>query len=85
MDEPLEGLAPVVVDAVLAGIETLRSDDEIAILLVEQHAKLALGVCAKAMVLDRGRVVYDGDSAPLLAAPDKLSTLMGIDVRQTSH
>ena len=85
MDEPLEGLAPVVVDAVLAGIETLRRDDEVAILLVEQHARLALGVCARAMVLDRGRVVYDGDSGPLLAEPDRLSTLMGIDVRQTGR
>ena len=81
MDEPLEGLAPVIVDAVLAGIEKLRREDDVAILLVEQHAKLALGVCAKAMVLDRGRVVYDGDSAPLLADADKLSQLMGIDRR----
>jgi branched-chain amino acid transport system ATP-binding protein len=81
MDEPLEGLAPVIVDAVLAGIDKLRRDDDVAILLVEQHAKLALGVCARAMVLDRGRVVYDGDSAPLLAAPDKLAALMGIEGR----
>ncbi len=81
MDEPLEGLAPVIVDAVLAGIEKLRHDDDVAILLVEQHAKLALGVCAQAMVLDRGRVVYDGDSAPLFADPDKLSQLMGIEGR----
>ncbi len=81
MDEPLEGLAPVIVDAVLAGIDRLRRDDDVAILLVEQHAKLALGVCAKAMVLDRGRVVYDGDSAPLLADPAKLSQLMGVEGR----
>jgi branched-chain amino acid transport system ATP-binding protein len=81
MDEPLEGLAPVIVDAVLAGIEKLRRDDDVAILLVEQHAKLALGVCARAMVLDRGRVVYDGDSAALLADPGKLSALMGIEGR----
>jgi len=81
MDEPLEGLAPVIVDAVLAGIEKLRRDDEVAIILVEQQAKLALGVCDQAMVLDRGRVVYAGDSAPLLAAPDRLAALMGIEGR----
>jgi branched-chain amino acid transport system ATP-binding protein len=81
MDEPLEGLAPVIVDAVLAGIDRLRRDDDVAIVLVEQHAKLALGVCARAMVLDRGRVVYDGESAPLLADPGKLSALMGIEGR----
>jgi branched-chain amino acid transport system ATP-binding protein len=81
MDEPLEGLAPVIVDAVLAGIEKLRRDDDVAILLVEQHAKLALGVCPQAMVLDRGRVVYDGASAPLLADPNRLAALMGIEGR----
>jgi branched-chain amino acid transport system ATP-binding protein len=81
MDEPLEGLAPVIVDVVLAGIERLRQEDEVAILLVEQHAKLALGVCQRALVLDRGRAVYAGDSATLLAAPDRLSSLMGIEGR----
>jgi branched-chain amino acid transport system ATP-binding protein len=81
MDEPLEGLAPVIVDVVLAGIERLRQEDSVAILLVEQHAKLALGVCQSAMVLDRGRVVYAGDSAALLAAPDRLSALMGVEGR----
>lgn len=81
MDEPLEGLAPVIVDVVLAGIERLRREDDVAIILVEQHAKLALGVCMRAMVLDRGRVVYDGASAALLADPDKLSQLMGIEGR----
>ncbi|HEY5210954.1 MAG TPA: ABC transporter ATP-binding protein [Stellaceae bacterium] len=81
MDEPLEGLAPVIVDAVLAGIDKLRRDDDVAIILVEQQAKLALGVCDQAMVLDRGRVVYAGDSAPLLAAPDRLAALMGIEGR----
>jgi branched-chain amino acid transport system ATP-binding protein len=81
MDEPLEGLAPVIVDAVLAGIDRLRRDDDVAIVLVEQQAKLALGVCAKAMVLDRGRVVYDGAAAPLLADADQLAALMGIEGR----
>ncbi|MGH6988705.1 MAG: ABC transporter ATP-binding protein [Stellaceae bacterium] len=83
MDEPLEGLAPVVVDVVLAGIERLSREDEVAIILVEQHAKLALAAAQRAMVLDRGRVVYTGDSATLLAAPDRLSALMGVEGRGT--
>jgi branched-chain amino acid transport system ATP-binding protein len=84
MDEPLEGLAPVIVDVVLAGIERLRREQAVAILLVEQHAKLALGVAARAMVLDRGRVVYSGDSATLLAAPDRLVQLMGVEGRRAN-
>jgi branched-chain amino acid transport system ATP-binding protein len=43
MDEPLEGLAPVIVDALLAGLDRLKQEDELALLVVEQHAKLALG------------------------------------------
>ncbi len=81
MDEPLEGLAPVIVDAVLAGIERLRREDEAAILLVEQHARLALGVAERAMVLDRGKVVYEGDSRALLREPERLSALMGVEGR----
>ena len=42
MDEPLEGLAPVIVDALLAGLDRLKREDELAMLLVEQHARLAL-------------------------------------------
>ena len=78
MDEPLEGLAPVIVDAVLAGIERLKREDDAAILLVEQHAKLALGIADAAIVLDRGKVVYAGDSKPLLDSPERLSALMGL-------
>ena len=81
MDEPLEGLAPVIVDAVLAGIERLKREDDAAILLVEQHAKLALGIAETAVLLDRGRVVYAGDSKSLLEAPDRLSALMGVERR----
>ncbi|HYM04190.1 MAG TPA: ABC transporter ATP-binding protein [Stellaceae bacterium] len=78
MDEPLEGLAPVIVDVVLKGIERLRNEDELAILLVEQHARLALSVTERAIVLDRGKVVHDGDSRDLLDAPERLAALMGV-------
>jgi branched-chain amino acid transport system ATP-binding protein len=83
MDEPLEGLAPVIVDAVLAGIEKLKREDEAAILLVEQHARLALGAADRAIVLDRGRIVHEGDSRILLDQPERLSALMGIEGRAT--
>jgi len=45
---------------------------------VEQHARLALEFAPRAVVLDRGRVVYDGGSRPLLDDPDRLSALIGV-------
>jgi branched-chain amino acid transport system ATP-binding protein len=78
MDEPLEGLAPVIVEAVLKGIERLKREDDLAILLVEQHARIALEYAEPAIVLDRGRIVHAGESRPLLAAPERLAALMGV-------
>jgi branched-chain amino acid transport system ATP-binding protein len=78
MDEPLEGLAPVIVEVVLAGLGRLRREDDLAILLVEQHARIALEFAAGAIVLDRGRIVYAGSSRALLDAPERLGTLMGV-------
>jgi branched-chain amino acid transport system ATP-binding protein len=78
MDEPLEGLAPVIIDVVLNSIERLKREDDLGILLVEQHARIALEHTEKAIVLDRGRIVHYGDSEPLRAAPERLATLMGV-------
>jgi branched-chain amino acid transport system ATP-binding protein len=78
MDEPLEGLAPVIVETVLAGLDRLKREDELAILLVEQHARIALDFSEQAIVLDRGRVVHEGPSRALLDAPDRLAALMGV-------
>jgi branched-chain amino acid transport system ATP-binding protein len=78
MDEPLEGLAPVVVDLVLAGMDRLKQEEDFAILLVEQHARIALAFAEDALVLDRGRVVHAGPSRPLLEAPERLASLMGV-------
>jgi branched-chain amino acid transport system ATP-binding protein len=78
MDEPLEGLAPVIVDALLAGLDRLKREDDLAFLLVEQHARLALELAQDAIVLDRGAIVFAGASRELLDAPDRLDTLMGV-------
>jgi branched-chain amino acid transport system ATP-binding protein len=78
MDEPLEGLAPVVVDALLAGLERLKREDDLALLLVEQHAQLALELAPNAIVLDRGAIVFTGTSRKLLEAPQLLDALMGV-------
>ena len=81
MDEPLEGLAPVIVDIVLKGIERLQREDELSLLLVEQHARLALGATERTIVLDRGKIVHESDSRALLADPDRLAALMGVERR----
>jgi branched-chain amino acid transport system ATP-binding protein len=78
MDEPLEGLAPVIVDALLAGLNRLKREDELALLLVEQHARLALEFAQDAIILDRGTVVYSGPCRTLLAAPERLADLIGV-------
>ena len=79
MDEPLEGLAPVIVEVVLRSIERLKLEDDLAILLVEQHARLALAVTERAIFLDRGKIVHAEESRALLAAPEQLGALMGIE------
>jgi len=78
LDEPLEGLAPVVADAVLTGLERLRREEDLAILLVEQHAKIALSYSERALILDRGRIVHEGPSAELVGDPERLARLMGM-------
>jgi branched-chain amino acid transport system ATP-binding protein len=78
MDEPLEGLAPVIVDALLSGLDRLKREDDLALLLVEQHARLALELAERAIILDRGAVVYSGASRTLLNAPEQLANLIGV-------
>ena len=76
-DEPTQGLAPKVVDDVLATISHMR-DQAISVLLVEQQAELALEVSDRVYVIDRGELVHEGDSAPLLADTAQRKALMGV-------
>jgi branched-chain amino acid transport system ATP-binding protein len=78
MDEPLEGLAPVIVDALLSGLDRLKREDDLTLLLVEQHARLALEFAENALILDRGAVVFSGLSRELLDSPDRLASLIGV-------
>jgi len=79
MDEPLEGLAPVIVDSLLAVFERLKREQTLAMVLIEQHARLALEFAAQAIVLDRGTIVFSGQSRELLADPDRLHRLIGVN------
>ena len=76
MDEPLEGLAPIIVEHLLKALKKLIAEDSLAVILVEQHAKLALEVTHSAIVMNRGRVSYAGPSAELLADPQRLAALV---------
>lgn len=76
MDEPLEGLAPIIVEVLLQALQRLIREDSLAMVLVEQHAKLALQVTQSALVLNRGRIAYNGPSADLLADPQRLTSLV---------
>ncbi len=76
LDEPLEGLAPIIVEVLLKAMQRLIRDEALAVVLVEQSARLALEVTQDAMVLNRGRVVHHGPSAELLADPARLASLV---------
>ena len=75
LDEPMEGLAPIIVDGLINAIERLVKLSSMAMVLVEQSARLALDITQNAIVLDRGKIVYSGSSEELRADHEKLSTL----------
>jgi branched-chain amino acid transport system ATP-binding protein len=78
MDEPFEGLAPIVVDELAAVIAGLRTDGAMTMVLVEQRTEVALGLAQRAVVMARGRVVFDDASARLRSDPDLLDALVGV-------
>jgi len=67
LDEPLEGLAPIVVEKLFAALAAIRDDSGVTMILAEQKADLALSFAEDAVVLDRGRTVFRGKSAELQA------------------
>lgn len=77
LDEPMEGLAPVIVDQLLDVFRILRGDGSLAIILVEQYVQLALNFAPRAIVLDRGRVRFSGDSATLREDKPLMAELFG--------
>jgi branched-chain amino acid transport system ATP-binding protein len=79
MDEPTEGLAPVIVEALAAVLARLSAEGALAIVLVEQNSRVALAFSARTVVMDKGRIVYDGASAALGADPERLAKLIGVE------
>ncbi len=78
LDEPLEGLAPIVVEELTAAIQRMTGEAANAFILVEQHADIALALTQRVLVLERGRVVHSGASADLLADHAALDRLIGL-------
>jgi branched-chain amino acid transport system ATP-binding protein len=76
LDEPMEGLAPIIVQELTRIIGALIKEEGMAVIVVEQHARLALSLTERAIVLDRGRIVHDARSEHLLQEPDILDRLL---------
>jgi len=78
LDEPLEGLAPIVIEELAAAIRRMTSEGSNAFILVEQHVEIALPLTQAAIVIERGRIVHSGPSAQLLADHATLDRLVGL-------
>ncbi len=78
LDEPLEGLAPIVAEEVLAAITEVRRQEGTAAVLVEQRARTVLAITDIAIVLERGRVVRESTSAELIADGPALDRYLGV-------
>ena len=78
MDEPSEGLAPVIVEELARAVKNLTQSGEMALILVEQNSRLALDIAPRAVVMDRGHIVFDGPSKSLRDDPAKLEQLIGV-------
>jgi branched-chain amino acid transport system ATP-binding protein len=80
MDEPMEGLAPIIVEELAAAIRRLCEEQGLASIVVEQHPVLALEMTHQAIVLERGAVVHAGPSASLATDARLLDILLGVGV-----
>jgi branched-chain amino acid transport system ATP-binding protein len=78
MDEPSEGLAPVIVEELARAMKRLAAAGGLALILVEQNSRLALDIAPRAVVMDRGHIVYDGASETLRSDQEMLGRLIGV-------
>ncbi|MDR3455043.1 MAG: ABC transporter ATP-binding protein [Rhodoferax sp.] len=78
LDEPMEGLAPIIVQELMHVLRRLIADEGLSVIVVEQHARLALSLTPRAIVLDRGRIVHASSSQSLLDDAPTLDRLVAV-------
>jgi branched-chain amino acid transport system ATP-binding protein len=78
LDEPLEGLAPIIVEELLRAIARITREEGLSAIIVEQHPKAILAISHQAVVLDHGTVVHSGSAKDLLDQPELLDRLLGV-------
>ncbi len=78
LDEPLEGLAPIIVEELLKVIRRITREEGLSAIIVEQHPQAILAISDSAVVLDRGSVVYSGTAQELREQPELLDRLLGV-------
>jgi branched-chain amino acid transport system ATP-binding protein len=84
LDEPLEGLAPIIVQDLLAAIRQMIKGDGLSVILVDQHARQILPITDRAVILERGQIVHEGTSADLLADPAPIDRWIGVGQHQAA-
>jgi branched-chain amino acid transport system ATP-binding protein len=78
LDEPFEGLAPIIIEELTAAVRKMAQDEGIALVLVEQHAEVALSLTQDAIILERGQIAHRAPSATLLKDRDTLDRFLGL-------
>ncbi|TYR29560.1 ABC transporter ATP-binding protein [Mesorhizobium microcysteis] len=78
LDEPFEGLAPIIIEELTAAVKKMTQDEGVAIILVEQHAEVALRLTQEAVILERGMVAHRAPSADLLRDGPTLERYLGL-------
>ena len=78
LDEPLEGLAPIIVEELLRAIARITREEGLSAIIVEQHPQAILAISHRAVVLDHGSVVHAGPASELAGAPQLIDRLLGV-------
>jgi branched-chain amino acid transport system ATP-binding protein len=78
LDEPLEGLAPIIVQELLRAIARITREEGLSAIIVEQHPQAILAISHQAVVLDQGRVIHQGLASDLASQPDLLDSLLSV-------
>ncbi len=81
LDEPTEGLAPIIIEELLAALKRIMREEGLSAIVVEQHAQKILGVTDSAIILDRGTIVHAGSSRSLIEDPTPLEQHLGVTAR----